>query len=241
MDFTKLKRDANKVHQDLVLIDGKEIITKKGCKVYIPVRFEEQGLATIGTNTTMLGFFPIVLDDGSYAVSSALTMVRTKPDEINNIKIEDEGYLELVYYAGSSVIANTEVLQDANLLFLTWDEFISKGKIPWYLNYEDLGKIYENSKHYTGVTLGANRVILELIASVIARDPKNLNSHYRHVVKSIGDLTAYPPTVVKLNSVTYGASNTTAKLIGAYWEEGVTSALINPSQKNEAIEDLLRN
>ncbi len=239
MDISKLKRDATKVHKDLT-VTGTTIVTKRGCKVYIPARYEEQGLATLGTETSILGFFAIVYDDGTYGVSTAITIVKTAPDEINTIKIEDEGYIELVYNPGSTVISNTSVLKDENLLFLTWDEFISKGKIPWFLNYEDLGKIYALSAQYTGITLGANHAILELIAAVISRDPAKLQSHYRHIIKSKKDLLTNPPVIIKLNSVTYGATNTTAKLIGGYYDEGVNSALINPSQKKEAIEDLLR-
>ena len=54
------------------------------------------------------------------------------------------------------------------------------------------------------------------------------------------EVLSRPPALIPFRSVTYGATNTTAKLMGAYFDEGLTSALVNPSQRTEKIEELLR-
>jgi hypothetical protein len=49
-----------------------------------------------------------------------------------------------------------------------------------------------------------------------------------------------PPTFIPFRSPIYGATNTTAKLIGAYFDDSINSALVNPSEKVEGVESLLR-
>lgn len=239
MDVTKLIRDPKLTHGDLVVVNKTEVITKKGCSIIFPSRYITQGLAEVSSEVSLLGIYALVRGN-KYTVSKALTVIKSQPDEINNLKIDDVGYTELVFYPDSTVVVNTEVVKNSNLLFLVWDEFITKGKIPWFIDYKDLGDLLGSAKRYTGVTLGANKKILELIAAVISRDPKDLLSHYRHVIEKMSDLKTNPPTIVKLNSVSMNASNTTAKLIGGYWEEGVTSALMHPSEDKESLEDALR-
>jgi hypothetical protein len=63
---------------------------------------------------------------------------------------------------------------------------------------------------------------------------------YRHQFKDTKQLTDKPPEIIALRSVQDGASNTTAKLMGAYLDEGINSALVDPAERLERVEDLLR-
>lgn len=240
MDFSTLKREPERVHRDLITLEDKKIMTKEGCKIYIPVRYQEQRLASIAAEVYILGIFAIVIDDTYYGVSKATTMVRIEPNLINTVKYEDSDYYEFIFEPGAIVIGNTEVVKNETLLYDIYNEFIAKGAIPWFINYEDLGRLFELAPYYNGMRLGANHAVIEMLAASISRDSKNMTKYYRHVVESKKDLYDKPPVVIKLNSVSYGATNTTAKLIGAYWDEGVTSALINPSDRVEPIEEILR-
>ena len=215
MDITKLKRNVDKVHSDLKTLSDNRIITQSGCKIYIPEAWQSRKLARIESEIYILGIFAIVLEDGSYGVSNAPTMVRIEPSNIHTVKIEGEQYLEFIFYKGDTVIANNQTVMDDSLLYEIYNEFISKGAIPWYFNYEDLGRLYQHSKHHTGRSLGANRAIMELIVSTIARDPNNLKKYYRQVAEKQDDYIKNPPVIVKLNSVTHGATNTVARLVGS--------------------------
>ena len=240
MDISKLKRQPDKIWSDLKTLSGNKIITQSGCKIYIPEKYQDHRLVTIGVETYILGICAFVVDDLYYGVSKAPTMLRIEPDSIATVKVDDVSYFEFTFDKNSAVIANTNVVQDDKLLYAIYNEFIAKGSIPWYITYRDLGELFSLSKEYTGVRLGANHVIHELIAATITRDPNNLNKQFRHVLESKKDLDTLEPRIIKLNSVSHGATNTTAKLIGAYWDEGVTSALVNPSERIEPIEDILR-
>lgn len=239
MDISQLKRDPSAVHQDLKTLKNNTIITQGGCKLYIPGKYQDSRLVVIGVETYVLGMFAIVVGD-KYGVSLAPTMMRVDPDNIETVSVDGVDYLEFTFNPGSTFLANVEVVQNNQLLYTIYNEFIAKGFVPWYFTYRDLGELFSLSQYYTGTYLGANHVIPELIAATIARNPENLKQQFRHVVDSVKDLRVKEPRIVKLNSVTYGATNTTAKLIGAYFDEGLNSALVHPSTKHEDIEDILR-
>lgn len=239
MDISTLTRDAKVIHQDLVSDGDQALVTKAGCSMYLPASYQDQSLVKIGSETYVIGLFALVVGK-QYGVSKAPTMLRIAPDNIRTVKIQDEDYLEFTFEPGSVVIANVNAVQDNQLLYVIYNEFIAKGNVPWYFNYQDMGELFTLSKRYTGSKLGANRVITELIVATIARNPENLNQQYRQSIDNLQALTKTPPKFIKLNSVTYGATNTTAKLIGAYWDEGLNSALVNPTEKQEPIETLLR-
>lgn len=240
MDVSQLKRDAGRVKAGMKQIGKDRIVSETGCRVYIPARYRDNHFAKVANDTRILGIFGIVSPDGHYAVSRCLGMVKTEPSTINLVSIEETEYMEMVYEPGDAVIANMDIVQEADFLYEVYNEFIARGNVPWYMNYYDLGKLFDMAKYYSGVKLGANHVILEMLAATISRDPKDPVKYYRQTVSTQAEVLNKPPKIVKLDSVTYGATNTTAKLIGAYFDEGVTSALVNPSDRVEPIEDLLR-
>lgn len=240
MDITGLKRDPARIHQTLRTLRNGAIITEKDCSLTFPVKYQEQGLAKIAAETYILGIFAIIIEGRYYGVSRAPTMLHMGESEINTVKVDGQDYYEFNYSAGDKVILSNESIKDDQVLYNVYNEFISKGNIPWFFSYEDVGKLFELSGYHAGLQLGANHAIPELVAATIARNPKNPNQYYRHYVESQAQVEKEPPEIIKLNSVTYGATNTTAKLIGGYWDEGVTSALVNPSDRVEPIEEILR-
>src|SRR5690606_25517753 len=134
MDISQLIRNKAIVHDALVQ-DGDKLLAKKGMKIYIPVRFSERNLAVIGSETSILGIFAIVVDDKYYAVSNALAMLRIEPTSTNTVTVGDEDYFEFYFEAGSVVVADTQVVVDDTVAYYVYNEFIAKGRAPWYLSY----------------------------------------------------------------------------------------------------------
>ena len=240
MDPKKLKRAPSKVHAYLRNMEDGTMVTTKGCKIYIPARFTEQQMAFLGTETSISGVFAIVVDDAFYGVSLVNAMMRIEPTSTNYIKVEDEDYIEFVFDAGATVISDINLVIRDTFIYQIYSEVLAKGHVPWFMSYEDLGRIFESARKHAGVSVGANHAIIEMIVAAISRVSSDRTLFYRHAVKVEKDLGAVAPFFIPLRSVTYGASNTTAKLVGAYWEEGLTSALVNPSDTVEPIEGLLR-
>lgn len=236
----KLIRDSSKVKAALKKTPNNQIITLQDCKIQIPVRFVQKGLAQVGIDTYAYGIYAIILADGTYAVSSVTAMIKLKPNKILTTTIDDVLYYEFYFDAGSVVIDNTVLVKKDTSIYDVLDEFIFSGNIPWYINYEDLGKIFDSAKKYANSNVGQSYEISELLASLVARNPNDRTKYYRTFVEKYTDLITAPQSFVPLKSVFYSVTNTFNKLAGNYFNDGVVSALVNPSTKVERVENLLR-
>ena len=237
MDIKSLVRDAAKVHAALSVSKNGEMYTSRDVKIIIPARFVERGLTTITNEIRTVCVFAMVIDDKYYAVTTVNSKMQLTPSWTNMIKIEDEDHYEFGFDKGSMITPNINLVKDDLFVYKIYDEIIAKGNIPWYLGYEDLGKLFVTAKSHGGITVAVNNIPLEMIAASISRQMKDRTKYYRH---ALAEGKAEKPAFIPFRSVMYGATNTTAKIMGAYFDEGITSALVNPSSKTEGIETLLR-
>lgn len=241
MTTHRYKRDPEKVRQACAVGADGSVTALKPTKIMIPERFVENGLAVIGAQNQIAGVFAHIVDDTYYAVFLGVAMVTVEPTAISTVKYDDDSYLELAFDPGSRVIVSQEVVMDKMLSYRLYDEMISKGRMPWYMGYDDRVRLLYTADALSGMPLLSNHAMLELNAAAISRDPANVNTYYRHAVKSYADMEAHPPSTIPLMSVSHGTTNTVSRLMGSYFEQGLDSALANPSTKVENIERLLRS
>ena len=240
MNFSQLKRAPNKVHETLLTTEDGKVITTKGCKIYAPARWAEQRLAFIGNDTILFGYFLIVVENAYYVCGRACTMFPLQPAVTKQVQIGDDSYLEFTFDPGTTVIKNLNCVMDDTLPYQMHHEFIELGKIPGYLSYSDQANLFESVIELCGVKLGANEAVLSAIASSVMKDPEDLGRSYAFKINSIANEREFTPAIVPFRDVQYGATNVTAKLMGSYSDLAITSALVNPSERNERFEDLLR-
>lgn len=241
MDIRKLIRDPNVIRSQLKKQADNTVITNKGCKIYIPARYTERSLASVGTENYIVGMFAMTVDDTHYAFCNINALIHITPDSFTKVNIESEEYLEFVFNKGSKVIENTFLVRDDVLVFRIYDEFLSKGNIPWYMNYEDTARMFDTANKHAGTSVGNNPEVIEMLIATIFRDAKNRNIALRTQLNTRADLKTKPFTTIPLRSVAYAASNTTNKLAGAYFTVGLTSALVNPTERTERLEAILRS
>lgn len=240
MNINDLIRDPKRVHANLRELEDGRLITLTGCRIYTPVRFSERGLTSIGVETHIVGIYAIVVEDKYYGVSMVNAMMRIDPGVRNVVNIDGDDYYEFVFEAGSTVIASVNLVKTDVLTYRIYDEIISKGNVPWYLGYSELAKIFDTAKYHAGANIGGDHEVTELLVSMISRDPVDRTKYYRQSVRTSEDLNKIKPAFIPLKSVTYSATNTTNKLAGSHFSEGVVSALVSPSERTERIEELLR-
>lgn len=233
-------RDPAKVHEALAQLDDGRVVALKPVKIYSPVRYAERNLAYVGAEVYILGIFGITVEDQYLGVSLLNTMVHIEPTTINRVQVDGDDYHEFVFEEGASVFTSNVLVRLDTLVYDIYDEFIAKGYVPWYMNYVDLGRIFDTAKEFADANIGENPEITQLIASIIARDPKDRTRYYRTIIKDGKQLQEVMPLFVPLKSVQYSATNTTTKLGGAYFQQGVISALNNPSTRVERIESVLK-
>jgi len=241
MDPSVWKRDASKVKAALVRQPDGSVLTTRPVKIYVPERYVEKGLGEIGSETFIVGIYAMVVDDKYYAVSKINAMMRIKPTTISTVKFDGTSYLEFYFEPGSVVIATTSLIKSDTLVYNIFNYFISNGAVPWFLSYEDVGTLFESADHHAGVSLTKSHSILEMFAAAIARDPDQRTRYIRHTLDDSDNKIVPEVAFIALRNISLGATNTTARLQGSYWADGLTSALANPSTKLERVEQLLRS
>ena len=240
MDVSRLIRDPSRVKA--ALLEGKDnsLIAKVPCKVMIPARFVERGLAALEPEVYTTCIFALIIEDKYYSVLRVASSSRLTPNEVNRVAVGGVEYLEFTFVKGAVISPNLNLVVRNEIVYFIYNELVAKGNVPWYITYDDLGRIFESSPKFANATVGANHAVWEMIVSQVARMPDDKTVYYRHGIKSAQDLLTTPPVIVPLRSITYGPTNTVARLIGAHFKESVTVALANPCDTVEPIEDLLR-
>lgn len=233
-------RDAEKVHAILKEVGG-QVITTQGCEITFPVRFETVGLASVGSSTSFYGLFKITTADGMYhAIHNCMATIHSEPDSVETITTEDdESYYVLKYFPGSVVIKDVNLLRDKNIVTKVYKEFIVNGKVPNYVSYEDMNRVFDTVKEFTGQNIGNTYEILAVPISIIARNPNDLNQFYREIINDV-DINQVLPAYVPSSSVNFSANSAMTKITGGYFYSGVVSAINNPTEKTEMIDYVLR-
>lgn len=239
MDFSTLRRDPNAVRQQQITTDANSVITTKGCKVYFPQRFADRSLAFIGSESAVCGIFAVVLPTGEYSVCCVNALVPMQPDSVAKLNYKGVEYVEFTFEPGSVFIKTLDLVVNDVLVYRIYDEFISKGNIPWYMNYDDVASIFDTAAKHGGTNIASNSEVTEMIVSLIARSDDR-TVYYRSTLKTPEDLKLKPLNWIGMMSAAYAASNTLAKLGGSYFTEGALSAMVNPTDRMEKIEELVR-
>lgn len=225
------KRDKEFIISKLYEQDGK-YCCKEACYIEVPLRYVNAGLLEIGIVCNLIGIYRLVIGD-KYSVSVVPSFIRTAPYTIEEVKINEIEYYRLHYLKDYPVIENTEVLRKDILTYFIFDEFIMKGKVPWYLEYDDYGKIYDLAAKYAATGVGDNQAIIELLISYLTRQKNNLKEYAR-----LNPLTPYK--YVPLDSVYYSSPSTVNKLAGNRFSEGVVSAIVQRTNSASKVEELVR-
>ncbi len=232
-----LKRDADYIRSNLQVSNG-HIYVKKDTTIHVPKRFSIKGLAILGEENYAIGIFPFIMD-GKYGLLNVMSMVHLGASNIEEIVIDEIEYYAFSFEKGSEILQEISVVKDDNITFNVFDELISNGNIPWYLDYLDLAKLYDTSDMYADSKMVHYVHPYSIIVSLLARSPTDRLKLYRYILNDKKDL-AIKPDFTQLKSVMYMAKSTVNKIAGAYMDEGVISALVYPSEKVEHIEKLLR-
>lgn len=236
MDISKLSHDKAKVSSSLVYKD-QAIVAKADCKIMIPSRYFEVGLATLEPEVYTLGIFAIIVEDRYYARSLAISMMRLTPTQHYEVMVEDEAYTVFEFDKGSVITPNRNLVMRDTLVYTAWELLVSQCRWPWFIDETTASIPFETARKFTGVKLGNNAAIAQMVFSTIIRTKGNLNLQYRHAL--IDDPKAQAEGVA-LRSIIYGPSNTFSRLNGPYFKEGLPTALVNQSERSEPIEELFR-
>jgi hypothetical protein len=238
--MSKYKRNAQAVLAHLHKNATGQVLTKKACKIQVPVRYSEVGLGEIGIKVFTYGLFALILETGEYSVLNVNAILELNPYKISIVTIDEIDYHEFYFDAGQVVITTTNLVQTNTLIYNVMDEFVFKGKMPWYVEYDDAGKMLDTAKYHADSLVGQNPEVIEFIIAMITRSAKDRTTYIRNVAETMEDFKMENISFVPLKSVLYSVNNTVNKIAGSYMTEGIVSALVNPSNGTEQVERILR-
>lgn len=238
MDYSKLTRDGDYVKKAVKQV-GDTLIALKDLKIVIPYRFVQGKLAIVSSSIKTLAVFAIVVDD-KYGVSNVCSTMSLTPSNTSIVSGGLEDHFEFSFDAGAVICPNVNLVVDDINAYNIYNEMIAKGNVPWYLSYEDFGKVLMTAHNYAGINLTGNNAPIELIITSIARQQGDLYKYYRNTIKTSAQQHTQKPAYVPFSSVAYGATNSVGKIMGSYFEEGMTSTLTVDDAGPAGVEAYLR-
>lgn len=240
LQISQLKRNENVINECVILV-GDTLVAKKPCSIILPFRWLQAGLLEIGKTSYCATIFPIVNENNEYTVSNICTKMEITPSSIEIIKHEGAEHYVFKFDKGSVISPDINLVRDDVYSYSIYDEIVQKAKAPWFLNYNDVGRVMATSNSHSAVNLADTNAIFELIIATLSRN-KDMSKQYREVIPSldIEVLSKNPREGVPLNSVVYAAANKMNKLMGGYIEDGLTSALTENESPVSGVEQLLR-
>lgn len=203
-------------------------------EIRIPKRFEVYDLLSITDTVTSLGIMDLVINGRYQCGMVILNQIQIEPSEITEMEYNGVPYVVLHLTPGDRFIPNPNVVKEDRVIYAIYVEFDTCGKPIYFLNYDQLGLIFDKVKLMTGSGLGVDRVVYEVIIAHLARDRNNLYLPYR-----LTDMKQ-PFALIPLKQVTHSTTNTTARLIGSYFSDTLAASLVTTTTENYPFEDVLR-
>ena len=225
-----MKRDAQFIKSQLYVKDGK-IYTKAAAIIEFPKWYQDKNLADLKEVSYVYGIFNIQMGD-KYSVSVIPTLCSTTPILIREVEKGGEVYTQFVYGKDDCIFDNTKAVKEELLSYNFFETFFMYAKIPWYVEYEDMLRVMDNLPKYAKSNVGNNHLSNELLVSFIARLKKDKTMFYRQ------GTGAYE--YVDLMSPYYSMMSTTSKISGGYFQQGLTSAIVQKEKSPTKLETLVR-
>lgn len=222
----------------LKITEENNIVTNMDCIIEVPSRFLEINMGFIGLNVLVFGVFAITFADNKYMVSNIPAMVELVPDKFIEVMHDDVPYYQFSFKANEVVFKKADVIRIDTMMYDLISEFVFKGKVPWYVEPMDLAKLFDFASSVAASNVGSNLQVIELIASIVTRSKNNRNELIRHTLKSYDDLKKHE--YVPMASVYYGIRSPLNKMSGAYFQDGVVSALITEAEAPGRVESVIR-
>lgn len=234
----KLIRDSELAKSLLVKNEAGQVIAKEKCYIQVPARFSSIGLGQVGVETIIYGCYALISESGRYTVRNINALIEISPTKVETVKVGDVDYHQFEFDAYQVMIKTSNIVKRDNIIYNIFDEFLFKGKVPWYVEYEDLGKLLDTAKKFANSDVGKNQDVIEFIVSMISRNKNDRTINIRHILNNYKEL--HNVSYVPLSSVFYSVNTTINKLSGSYFNDGIVSALVKKTDDTSEIEKILR-
>lgn len=240
MDVKKLKRDPRVIVSGLKVQPDGKVVAVKDFHIVVPAIYLDRELAFLsGKDKKILGIFAAVVGD-CYSVIKIPNVFDITPLDYSRVTVDGAEYLDIFFPTGSVVFKTLDVLVNDALVYEIYDLFTDTDIDPWFLDALDRAALLDETRYYVNATYGANRSIMKVVWAFTMRQVKDKTQPFRLSLKTQADWDNLKPVYIPFKSVIYGPKTTTAKFNGAYFDLARTAALVNPSEKSDDMEKILR-
>lgn len=233
-----LVRNGAAVLADWDIQEDKSVVTRGGCSILTPVRYEGLGLSIIGSENRVCACCPIILPDGQYGVSHALTQLHIDPSDIREVTMDGQPFYEFVFLPGDTVLVSTDVVMRNSFPWLMYNEIYTLGKVPWWYTEKEKYQLLYTSAKLAGVKLNADSSIYSVLASITTRDPNDRRRAWR--LLSDEERSTLKAIDIGLRNIIDSGTNTITNLMGGYVNNAIDSSLVYPADTISETEAILR-
>ena len=237
MDISKLKHDPDKVNKTLFVTDSNELRTATGCKIYIPAGYIGKGLASISSEVSTLGVFAIFCDDVHYGVSMATSMVVLGPCDFDTVSMSDEDFYVFTFDKGAVVIEDVNLVKNKKITSPILDYFNDYGHSPWFMNGLLQSELLRDTKYFNDIFLGGGQPVYDMMVAPLARDPKNIKTQWRHIIKVDSEIFSRP-VLLPSRDIAANTTSNFARLNGSEMKQGIKAALLSKPEREEPLETI---
>jgi len=214
MDINKYFKDEG--DKQKLFIGNKLIVT-------VPKFYEQHGFLSISNTVQVLGILNLNINSSVKTNLIITNMLEMAPSDIDN----DQDNYYFTFYKNDPFLVNRFIIKGFKILYRIFVVFFRLGKIPKFLEYEDVVRIFDNTKEINDVTLHVGREIFSMQVAHIFRDSKDPSKFYR-----LTDMKK-EPKIVGLGNVLYSPLSATAKMLGSYFDDGLTGAMLIYDEEGE--------
>ena len=237
----KLKRNPRAVTANFSVNAAEQVVCKNNCYIQAPKGFFDSGLGQLGADISLYGCFAVILESGDYALVNITAMFSIAPTSINIITVDDVEYYEFFFAKDSVIFKTTGLLEQSKIVFDPFQTFLFMGRVPWYISYDDHGRLFDTAPHFAGFGALKNPELIEFMSAMCGRkanDPSN--EFLRLKIQNYSEGDSGNVEFVPMGSVIATVRSSLNKLSGAYAQDGIISAIVSPSDKVGTVEKIVR-
>lgn len=213
-------------------------VTTDDLLVMFPTRYINKGLCFMGDIIKVVGIYAIADLYNNYSVVNTPIFHYLLPNNITDIEINDVKYKLLSFDKNNVFMPDNKLIVDDSFIYNIFEELFLNGNIPWYLNYNDLSNVFEESKRFSGSNIGNDNMAFEILTAIVSRSPENKKIYFRQILDKVNPNSNVE--FVGLNNLYYSFDNTGAKILGSYFGDGIVAALVDPEKKTSTTAEILR-
>lgn len=234
IDVSKLKHNPEAIKSCFGITKNMTVVKKNIRIVFLDVYLRKE-LASIDEYVTLVGVYGILDDDDNYATCVAPIQQKLIVNKIDDATCTDGNLYKVLFIEKDNIlIDNNNLIINDNQLFYICDVFYLRGQVPFYVDYSLLPKLLLESDKYNHSSVGKDRIVFEIISSVIARG-KDKSVYYRNSP----EYNKVKPNWININNLYYSLHSTSSKLVGGYYGAAVGVAVLKPEKTISTLETLL--